>query len=468
MSSASTSAAIYGGDEINAIVLDLGSYSTRIGYAGDDFPKVIVPPYYAKDENSKLFFDDSLDFCKSKREILRVTREGLIEDWDGFVVQLKHYFEKVMGIDYQEQPLLVTEPVWAPQEYRQRLVETLYTHFAFPALYLVKTPTCISFQQGRLSCLVVDLGHDSVSVVPVVDGICLLKNAMRTNYGGQFLNDHVQDLLESKFPEADLVEKYKVKDKTGVAYPEKAQYTLRELPSDITESFNEYQRQKTFTEIKELMLEAPEKKLHGLLALKEYADEDHERTVELPSGQLIQLCLERFELADALFDPASYPFKNAAFAAQYPPNNGELEISGSYDDYRPLKRARKNDPETATPTPASENGDAVTTRGLSQLISHALASVDIDLRTSIAHNIIITGGVSLIPQLTERLNTELLNANPGLKIRLHALGNANERMNQTWIGGSVLASLGTFHQMWVSKAEYDEVGTERIFTQRFR
>ena len=28
----------------------------------------------------------------------------------------------------------------------------------------------------------------------------------------------------------------------------------------------------------------------------------------------------------------------------------------------------------------------------------------------------------------------------------------------TWIGGSILASLGTFQQMWISKAEYAERG----------
>jgi len=28
-----------------------------------------------------------------------------------------------------------------------------------------------------------------------------------------------------------------------------------------------------------------------------------------------------------------------------------------------------------------------------------------------------------------------------------------------WIGGSILASLGAFHQMWMSKAEYDEHGS---------
>ncbi|KAM9890098.1 hypothetical protein OXX69_012670, partial [Metschnikowia pulcherrima] len=69
MSSTNTAAAVYGGDEINAIVLDIGSYSTRIGYAGDDFPKVIVSSYHAKDADGKYSFDGSLDFPKEDREV---------------------------------------------------------------------------------------------------------------------------------------------------------------------------------------------------------------------------------------------------------------------------------------------------------------------------------------------------------------------------------------------------------------
>ena len=30
------------------------------------------------------------------------------------------------------------------------------------------------------------------------------------------------------------------------------------------------------------------------------------------------------------------------------------------------------------------------------------------------------------------------------------------------MGGSILASLGTFHQMWLSKQEYEEQGTRAV------
>ncbi|XP_058781753.1 actin-related protein 4A [Vicia villosa] len=34
---------MYGGDEVSAIVIDLGSHTCKAGYAGEDAPKVVFP-----------------------------------------------------------------------------------------------------------------------------------------------------------------------------------------------------------------------------------------------------------------------------------------------------------------------------------------------------------------------------------------------------------------------------------------
>ena len=37
-----------------------------------------------------------------------------------------------------------------------------------------------------------------------------------------------------------------------------------------------------------------------------------------------------------------------------------------------------------------------------------------------------------------------------------------ERHISAWIGGSILASLSTFHSQWIHKAEYDDAGPQII------
>jgi actin-related protein len=43
-----------------------------------------------------------------------------------------------------------------------------------------------------------------------------------------------------------------------------------------------------------------------------------------------------------------------------------------------------------------------------------------------------------------------------------------ERKYSVWIGGSILASLSTFQQMWISKEEYDESGPAIVHRKNMR
>ena len=92
------------------------------------------------------------------------------------------------------------------------------------------------------------------------------------------------------------------------------------------------------------------------------------------------------------------------------------------------------------------------------LIKQSLSQVDVDIRPALLANVVVTGGSSLIPGLVQRLNLELDRMYPSTRVRMHASGNVVERKFGSWIGGSIMASLGTFHQMWISKKEYEEHG----------
>ena len=41
------------------------------------------------------------------------------------------------------------------------------------------------------------------------------------------------------------------------------------------------------------------------------------------------------------------------------------------------------------------------------------------------------------------------------------------RLVRAWIGGSILSSLSTFQQMWISKQEYDESGPSIVHRKCF-
>ena len=72
-------------------------------------------------------------------------------------------------------------------------------------------------------------------------------------------------------------------------------------------------------------------------------------------------------------------------------------------------------------------------------------------------------GNTCLNGFNERLNRDLSMKTPStMRFKLIAANGAQERRYGSWIGGSILASLGSFQQMWISKQEYEEGGKSQV------
>jgi len=94
--------------------------------------------------------------------------------------------------------------------------------------------------------------------------------------------------------------------------------------------------------------------------------------------------------------------------------------------------------------------------GIHQLAFKSIQKCDIDIRSELYSNVVLSGGSSMFPGLPERLEKELQDLIPaGKKIRIAA---PEDRRYSVWVGGSILASLSTFENMWITQQEYQENG----------
>ena len=112
------------------------------------------------------------------------------------------------------------------------------------------------------------------------------------------------------------------------------------------------------------------------------------------------------------------------------------------------------------------------------------------LSQSLYGNVIVTGGNSLLQGFSERLNRDLSAKTPqvrdkiitnsfnairvvtlmivifsllkSMRLKIISASGSGERRFGAWIGGSILASLGSFQQMWISKQEYEEGGKSQV------
>ncbi|EXL47609.1 actin, alpha skeletal muscle [Fusarium oxysporum f. sp. radicis-lycopersici 26381] len=71
----------------------------------------------------------------------------------------------------------------------------------------------------------------------------------------------------------------------------------------------------------------------------------------------------------------------------------------------------------------------------------------------------------MYPGIADRMQKEIVALAPSsMKVKVVA---PPERKYSVWIGGSILASLSTFQQMWVTKQEYDESGPSIVHRKCF-
>merc|ERR1712147_173552 len=81
-------------------------------------------------------------------------------------------------------------------------------------------------------------------------------------------------------------------------------------------------------------------------------------------------------------------------------------------------------------------------------------------------NVVLSGGTTMFQGIGERMTKELTALAPStMKIEVVA---PPERKYSVWIGGSILSSLSTFQQMWISKGEYDESGPTIVHRKCFQ
>lgn len=245
-----------------------------------------------------------------------------------------------------------------------------------------------------------------------------------TPIAGNWLSDQVRMMFGTLQPPVPLVPHYMVKAKQPVDAGAPSNATYVQFAKPPTESFRRLEEERVITSFKESVvqawqgpgrLESPTSTQPGGYSNMDTARSLPPKPFEMPDGWNTVFGVERYKVAEGFFD------HRAAYS------NSEH------------------------PAPKGEDS-------LVSVANRAIQACDVDTRAHLLHNVILTGAGSLIEKMPERLHSDLQALYPNPKVRIIANSNSVERKYSSWIGGSVLGSLGTFHQMWISKQEYQEFG----------
>jgi actin-related protein len=143
---------------------------------------------------------------------------------------------------------------------------------------------------------------------------------------------------------------------------------------------------------------------------------------ELPDGTKVELGVERFETGELLFGR-----KNAS---------------------------RENAPL-----------EGFSTAAIQSLVCDSVFRCEREQQAALLSTVVLAGGGSCLDGAVDRLRMEVEGLvhvhTPGWRVKV--LGpSPSERRVCSWMGGSILASLGSFNENWMTKAEYEEHGSTLV------
>lgn len=419
---------LYGGDEIGALVFDPGHHSLRVGYAQEDTPKAEIPavvgiapdegpklepevkpegnnvsstPTPASQKEFKYFIDTTfLHTPRPNLELQSYMKDGMIENWDLFEKILDYSYDKIIQSEAQYHPVLFSESPWNQRQKREKLTEIMFEKYKVPAFFLVKNAALAAFANGRATALVIDSGATHTTAVPVLDGYVISNAVVKSPLGGDYLILRAREMLEQMG--IDLTPAALIANKEVVRDKDKPRFVKKKLNFQPSNSWMAYMTKKTVQDFQQSVLQVMESPYDERIAA-------NIPTVhyEFPTGFHQDFGSERFKLAEGLFE-------HAMLGAGY---------------------------------------IAATSAGM----------CDADIRPALYSSVVLTGGNSLVQGFSDRLNRDLSSRTPGsMRLKMIAANGTVERRFGAWVGGSILASIGTFQQMWMSQQEYQEAGKAQI------
>lgn len=420
------SGGVYGGDEVGAIVIDPGHGSVRVGFAGEDTPRGDIPsvigvanePHFIDEaktqKKDKKYFIDTLAISAA-RENMNLSpflADGMIEDWDLFEEMLSHIYDKNLKSKPEQHPLLMSEAPWNVRSKREQLTELLFEKFKVPAFFLVKNAMLAAFANGKATGLVLDSGAGHTSAVPVQDGYVLQQAIVRQPYGGDYITNLCKQYFDHR--KIEIVPPYLIADKEPVKPNENPKWTKKQKIPPLTQSWTDYSIKKVIQDYQSSILQVTGDARYD----KDTAEAYPSVLYEFPNGYNFESSWERWLIPEKLFDP-------------HVTDEGIPDTPDMMD--------------------------------MAQLVTTSVGLCDIDLRPALYGTVVVTGGNSLITGFTDRLQYDLSSRiPPSMRLKLIHTSQIAERRFGAWIGGSILASLGTFQQMWVSRQEYEEVGRSQV------
>eukprot|EP01084_Bolivina_argentea_P021864 40642_1 len=411
-------------DEEQNIVIDNGSGMVKAGFGGEDAPRVVIPCIVGTPRRKQVMVgmrtvpdyyigDESATCRRGALSYLYPIQHGIVTNWQAMERYWHHIFYNELRIAPQEHNVLHTEIPLNSKSDRETLTQIMFETFQVPKLYISIAGVLALYAAGRTTGIVLDIGHTQTHTIPIKDGYYISDAVRKLNMGGKDITEYLMQLLKKRgYYLTTMAEQEIVRDiKEKLSYVENYQENI------LCESEKKY---------------------------------------ELPDGQIITVGYERYQAPEMLFDP------NLSKQELLHPDINDIQVKKLFVDGYIRKYNSGLLHEGVMDllerfTCKYSHIDGVH----DMLLKSIMKCNDINFRKQLFENIVICGGSSMFSNLEIRLENEMKRLD--LENNVIQVIAQQERKYSAWIGGSILISLPSFNEMWITNTEYDQVGPSIVY-----
>jgi len=168
-----------------AVVIDIGTAYTKLGFAGEFSPRFIIPTEVPTKQlggvsggGEKLHdYKDSLELKTKLKDFIHAI-----------------YF-KYLLVNPKGRRLLVVESILTPTEFKETLALVVFDHFDIPSLCFAPSHLLAIYTLGIETALVIDAGYKETVALPIVEGIPVLNLWEAVPLAGKAIHAHIERQL---------------------------------------------------------------------------------------------------------------------------------------------------------------------------------------------------------------------------------------------------------------------------------
>ena len=417
-------------------------------------------------------------------------------DWYDLIPQfIRHSYESSLNSSADRHPLLMVEPAYNPPPIRQHIAECLFEELQVPAAFLSKEAVLSCYATGRTTATVVDLGYSGTTVIPVTEGYVEAAGIQRSCVGVRHMDQKILEQLDALASNTGSSSNNTPVRPTARPQPNRAPQIFNAARLQLAADCREAGAGAAVNTTTSTTLAVPHKDYtlpdgttvhvasaprfsaaHLVLGQAFVANnnQDGTNTAVLPDESQRardQYKQERADEIQKLLEQISqYDAADTADAAELYSAAAAVGLTKRKGRHNPKSNTKLTTLEpkrlhaALVPALNTLRDEILTAAPVAQMVCDAAYKCDRELQASMLGTVILAGGGSClgpteaaVPEfLKDQLEATIHQHTPGWRVKLLA---PEQRAQLPWIGGSILGSLGAFHEMWITAAEYEEWGS---------